>query len=218
MERTVVGGLAAVAVAALMWAASLAPPGGAAGTAGQAVALAEGLSPAERLLTVAERAGPAPGDVTAGEYSRIHLRRVTRSGGRAVVWDSVRWRAADGSGRLAERRLTGRGGPGPATVTDYPPGALEVAGPTAVTSVLDLIGLRYLDRAERAAVLRVVAGLPGLAYRGPARAGTLGFTVDVAGTPLTLAVRTTTGEIVEWDYGDAQRVVVVDRARVSALT
>ncbi|WP_238010711.1 hypothetical protein KZZ52_39490 [Dactylosporangium sp. AC04546] len=218
MERTVVGGLVALAVAALMWAAGLAAPGGADGTAAQALALARGLSPAERLLTVAQRAGPAPGDLAAGGYSRIHLRRVTRVGGRPVVWDSVRWRAADGSGRLAERRLTARGGPGPATVTDYPPGALEVAGPTVVTSVLDLVGLRYLDLAERAAVLRVVAGLPGLAYRGPGDAGTIAFTVDVGGTPLTLAVRTTTGEIDGWDYSDAQRVVVVDRTRVAALS
>ncbi|WP_426503912.1 hypothetical protein ACPPVO_40690 [Dactylosporangium sp. McL0621] len=171
----------------------------------------------ERLLLLAAAAGPAAGDTSIGRYSRIQLRRWVRTGTRVTRFDSERWRAADGSGRLAERRLDPPGTA--ATRTDFPPGGLPLrpAGPggdpaAVVTSLLDMIGIRYLDRAERAAVLRTVAGLPGLAVAGRT------FTLPAGEGRLALDVDPATGEIVAWQYDDAVRVEVLRRDRVPDLS
>jgi hypothetical protein len=207
------------------------------------------LSPRDRLLLLADVAGPAVGDASAGRYSRIHIRRWVRTGDRFARWDSERWRAPDGSGRLAERRLdsvatlaepfpaAGLNTAGaPSIRTDYPAGSLRLRvgepfpatagallaafggeGPTAVTAgLLDSIGIRYLDRAERAAVLRVFAGLPGLTFVGAGALG-LGFGLDLPGVRLRLLVDAVTGEVVGWQHGDAERVLVLDRTRVARL-
>jgi hypothetical protein len=194
----------------------------------------EALSARERLLWLAGAAQAAGGDGGGGRYSRIHLQRTARS----VRIDSERWRGPDGSGRLAERRL---GTPGaPVVRTDYPPGSLRLRtgepfptdpaalvtaltrgqpgdGPTAVvTGLLDTIGIRYLDRAERAATLRALAGLPGLAFAGAGPHG-LEFTVAVGDERLRLDVDGATGEVTGWEWGDAERVEILGRARADGL-
>jgi hypothetical protein len=182
------------------------------------------LSARDRLLLLADAAGPGDGDAGSGTYSQVHLRRWV---GRTRI-DSQRWRAPDGSGRLSERR---RG----ATVrTEYPAGGLRLpfgepfpataaglraalpgAPGAAVTALLDAIGIRYLDPAERAAVLRVLAGLPGLTFTG-AGPGGLGFALDASGLRLGVAVDPATGAVTGWRYGDAERVEVLDSRRVPA--
>ena len=224
MHRSMIG-----AVAVLLTAAAL--------LAGRAAedATTGGLTARDRLLWLAAAAGPADGDGGAGRYSRIRLQRQVRT----VRTDSERWRGPDGSGRLAERRL---GSPGaPVVRTDYPPGSLRLRtgepfpadpaalvaaltrgqpgdGPAAVvTGLLDTIGIRYLDRAERATTLRAIAGLPGLVYAGPDPLG-LAFTLAVGDERLRLVVDGRTGEVTEWQYGGgAERVVILERARVTGL-
>ncbi|MER7274365.1 hypothetical protein ABT369_07920 [Dactylosporangium sp. NPDC000244] len=169
----------------------------------------------ERLLLLAAAAGPAAADGSTGRYSRVHLVRWVRSGTAVARIDSERWRAPDGSGRVSERRVDP---PGPGSTVDYSSGELPMppvdptADPTAiVTSLLDMIGVRYLDRPERAAALRTIAGLPGLAAAGQ------GFSVPVGATRLTIELDPGTGEIVAWQYGDAERVEVLSRERVADL-
>ncbi|MGI5242584.1 hypothetical protein [Dactylosporangium sp. CA-139066] len=140
--------------------------------------------------------------------------------------DSERWRAPDGSGRVAARRQ------GATVRTDYPPGSLRLpfgepfpdtaaglraalpgAPAAAATALLDAIGIRYLTPAERAAVLRVIAGLPGLTFTGGGPHG-LSFALD--GPGLSVAVDPATGAVTGWRYGDAERVEVLDSRRVPA--
>jgi len=212
---------------------------------------AERMPARQRLLLAAAGAAPVPADRLAGVYSHIRLRRWV--GGDEGARDSERWRAADGSGLLAEGR-TGKGSKGSANITEYPAGALPlpVAEPfpadpatlrrqlsgendpgelrttaggdpgLVVTRLLDLVGLRYLDRAERATVLRLLAELPGLAAAEPAGVPAadptaLTFGLEFDGTRLTFAVRAGSGEILGWQYGDAERVAVLIRSREPQL-
>jgi hypothetical protein len=210
---------AAVLAGLLLGLAGGGVPGGA--VAGPSMSEGGPPSPRERLLLLARAAGPAAGDVSTGRYSRIRLVRWVRTGAVVARFDSERWRAADGSGRLAELRLDAPGAP--VSRIDYPPGGLPLHparpgdGPTAVaTSLLDTIGVRYLDRAERAAALRTLAGLPGLAYAGLTESG-LAFTLPAGDAPLTIRVSPATGEVTGWQYGDAERVEVLARDRVASL-
>ncbi|WP_432972313.1 hypothetical protein [Dactylosporangium sp. CA-233914] len=173
----------------------------------------EPASARDRLLLIAAAAGRVAGDASTGPYSRIHLVRWVRTGAGAIRFDSERWRAADGSGRLVERRLDAPGAP--AVRTDYPPGSLLLRtadpadGPTAVaTSLLDMIGIRYLDRPARAAALRTLASLPGLAGTGPA------FTLTAGANRLTIVVDPATAELTGWQYDDGERVEILSRTRV----
>ena len=74
----------------------------------------------------------------------------------------------------------------------------------------------YLDRAGRAAALRVLAGQPGLDYAGPDPLGAR-FALTAGEVRLTVSVRPATGEVTGWQYGDAERVEVLARTRVPSV-
>ncbi|GIJ13028.1 hypothetical protein ACFFMR_26025 [Micromonospora andamanensis] len=68
-------------------------------------ATAPGLTPQQRLTTIAAGIGPVPADSTTDlSYEYLHLQRWTRTSGAIRREDLRRWRHPDGSGREVTRR------------------------------------------------------------------------------------------------------------------
>lgn len=154
-------------------------------TAPPAVASAQSL-----LLAIAQRARPNASDQQPGTGSCLHLTRRDRNPGRrSIETTSIRQINADGSGLLWQQR-TSHGDPVP-PLTLYGPGELRSpisepiptdparladavtavtppgSGSTAVVAVLlDLISVRILGLAQRAAAVRLLAMLPGVELVG----------------------------------------------------
>jgi len=106
--------------------------------------------------------------------------------------------ASDGPAVLATQ--LGVGAAAPPGMAPCPPPCQP--RPTTLVALDTVVGLHqddYLNRDQRAALLRVIAVLPGLTYGGPAtdRAGRPGIAVwaEEGGVRITLIVNRTTGEL-----------------------
>ncbi|XTZ15378.1 hypothetical protein ACQSSU_28785 [Micromonospora echinospora] len=109
--------------------------------------------------------------------------------------------------------------------------ATEPAYPRVLTSgIVGLATSQYLDRGQRAATLRVLAGIPRIAYLGEStdivgRAG-FAFAVTADGTTSTLIIEPRTGELLaaqEWVNttvrpGLFSYVLILERGHAGAIS
>jgi hypothetical protein len=204
--------------------AATTPPATASGTAAS--------TPQERLRALADRLTASPTDDHVGRFDYVRTQLWARATTKVARFETEKWRAADGSGRVVERRPADRAdltrlpdgndrgdfATAQAEVQDYGPGRLapEVSLPIAtgpdalaaqmytisppengplslITAVSNINRTHYLDRANRADVLRVLATIPTITYQGQ--------TVDIAGRAgQTWAVDTGSGtELLTFD-------------------
>lgn len=224
--------LAVAAPAAVLAAARTAPPRQAtvqparttpvASAPAAATSSASAPTPQQRLLSLADQIAAVPQDAHTGRVDYTHVQLWARATDVVARFDTEKWWAADGSGRVRERRLRDRPDltrppsgdehrqmlTGSVGVEDYGPGRLPpevrlpiatgvealqaqfdtisppAAGPlSTATAISNINRTHYLNRANRADTLRVLAAVETLEFRGP---GT-----DVAGrTGLTWAINT----------------------------
>ncbi|GAA3251218.1 hypothetical protein ACFO1B_43680 [Dactylosporangium siamense] len=181
------------------------------------------------LLDIAQHARPVASDHQTDSASCLHLRRWTRTPGLQVIeTTSIVLVNPDGSGllwqqspsdpdatptvtRYAAGGLYGPiGEPIPADVVRLadavtaatPPGS----GSTAVVAVLlDLVSVRTLDRTHRAAVIRILAMLPGVEMHGQSprhNSGILEFQFsDASGHPINVDIDPDTAEVLGYQLG-----------------
>ncbi|GAB3852441.1 hypothetical protein ACFPIJ_58000 [Dactylosporangium cerinum] len=188
-----------------------------------------GGTPQGALLDIAQHAQPAASDRHAGSASCLHLRRWTRTPGlRVIETTSILLVNPDGSGLLWQQRTSDPDAL--PTVTQYAAG--DLSGPigepipadavrladavTAATPpgsgsapvvavLLDLVSVRTLDRVHRAAVIRVLAMLPGVELLGQSPrhdSGVLEFQFsDASGNPINVDIDPDTAEILGYQLG-----------------
>ncbi|GAB3848722.1 hypothetical protein ACFPIJ_55875 [Dactylosporangium cerinum] len=199
------------------------------GTTPSALTAPAGGTPQGGLLEIAQHAQPAASDHQAGAASCIRLVRWDRTPGRRVIeTTSSRQVNPDGSGLLWQQR--GSDPDAVPTVTQYAAGSLygpvgesipadpvrladvvaavapAGSGPTAVVAVLlDLASVRTLDLAQRAAVVRVLAMLPGVTFPGQSPrhdSGVFEFEFsDGGGDPISVDIDPDTAEILGYQVG-----------------
>ncbi|MET7423686.1 hypothetical protein [Dactylosporangium sp. NPDC005555] len=152
-----------------------------------------GVTPQGLLVDIAQHARSAAAEGQPGAAGCLHVVRWDRTPGRpAVRTTSIRWIDPDGSGLLLEQSgsyrhpapasaLLTAGGPRRPGTDPIPADPRRLAeavtaiaspggGSTAVVAVLlDLTGVRALGLAQRAAVVRVLAMLPGVTVLGQLR-------------------------------------------------
>ncbi|MEV0569278.1 hypothetical protein [Dactylosporangium sp. NPDC050588] len=176
------------------------------------------------LISIAQHAQPTASDQQTGTSSCLHLIRWDRYPGRPVIeTESIRHVNPDGSGVLYQQ--TNAPQPTAATTTRFAAGELHSpidepiptdpvrlndavttatppgSGSTAVVAVLlDLTSIRTLNLAERVAVIRVLAMLPGVELIAwvPGRGTGVGLQLrfsDGRGDPIDVITDQDTGEI-----------------------
>jgi hypothetical protein len=195
-------------------------------------------TPQQWLLSLADQIAAVPQDAHTGRVDYTHVQLWARATDVVARFDTEKWWAADGSGRVRERRLRDRPDltrppssdehrqllTGPAGVQDYRPGRLPpevklpiatgvqalqaqfdtisppAAGPlSTATAISNINRTHYLNRANRADTLRVLATVATLEFRGPSTdvAGRTGLTwaIDTGGGTELLTFDPRTGEL-----------------------